>query len=307
MENFGLINKPIDPQRWIYKSNSPLLGGELNPSGDWEQYLPVVEYQNLFGFDTMACVTYSFLNCIEILWKFQGNSERNFSDRFLAAMSGTTHAGNTFDGVADGARRCGLVNESEYPHNADSWNEYYQVISDEILAIGKKFLKDYEIKVEYVRTYRLDDILEALKSSPLQVTVKYASGEGILNPTGDWNHAVTCYGYKMNEYWEIYDHYSQTKKKYAWNYEFGAINKFTLQKIKPTSMTVQDNVLYQLVEGLGGFALGLDGRLIIDDVAKILASWEVRNNGDTKGMTKAVRQSDWNSVQHVNLKGESIN
>lgn len=306
MEYFGLINKPIDPQRWIYKSNSPLLGGELNPSADWEQYLPVVEYQNLFGFDTMACVTYSFLNCIETLWKFQGNSERNFSDRFLATMSGTTHAGNTFDGVADGARRCGLVNESEYPHNADSWNEYYQVISEEILAIGKKFLKDYEIKVEYVRTYRLDDILESLKSSPLQVTVKYASGEGILNPTGEWNHAVTCYGYKMNEYWKIYDHYSQTKKKYAWNYEFGAINKFTLQKIKPTFMTVQDNVLYQLVEGLGGFALGLDGRLIIDDVAKILASWQVRNNGDTKGMTKAVRQADWDSVVHCDLKGNII-
>jgi hypothetical protein len=306
MENFGLINKPIDPQRWIYKTYSPLLGGELNSTADWEQYLPVVEFQNLFGFDTMACVTYSFLNCIETLWKFQGNTERNFSDRFLATMSGTTRAGNTFDGVADGARRCGLVNESEYPHNADSWNEYYQVISDEILAIGRKFLKDYEIKVEYVRTYRLDDILEALKSSPLQVTVKYASGEGNLNPTGDWNHAVTCYGYKMNEYWKIYDHYSQTKKKYAWNYEFGAINKFTLQKIKPTFMTVQDNVLYQLVEGLGGFALGLDGRLIIDDVAKILASWEVRNNGDTKGMTKAVRQADWDSVPHINLKGESI-
>lgn len=306
MEYFGLINKPIDPQRWIYKSNSPLLGGEVNPTSDWEQWLPVVEYQNLFGFDTMACVTYSFLNCIETLWKFQGNTERNFSDRFLATMSGTTHAGNTFDGVSDGARRCGLVNESEYPHNANSWNEYYKVISDEILAIGKKFLKDYEIKAEFVRTYRLDDILEALKYSPLQVTVKYASGDDILNPTGEWNHAVTCYGYKMNEYWKIYDHYTQTKKKYAWNYEFGAINKFTLQKIKPTFMTVQDNVLYQLVEGLGGFALGLDGRLIIDDVAKILASWEVRNNGDTKGMTKAVRQADFDSVPHINLKGESI-
>jgi hypothetical protein len=60
------------------------------------------------------------------------------------------------------------------------------------------------------------------------------------------------------------------------------------------------------VEGLGGFALGLDGRLIIDDVAKILASWEVRNNGDTKGMTKAVRQAEWDSVPHINLKGESI-
>lgn len=306
MEYFGLINKPIDPQRWIYKSNSPLLGGELNSSADWEQYLPVVEYQNLYGFDTMACVTYSFLNCIETLWKFQGNSERNFSDRFLATMSGTTHAGNTFDGVSDGARRCGLVNESQYPHNADSWNEYYKAISADILEIGKRFLKDYEIKAEYVRTYRLDHIMEALKSSPLQVTVKYASGEGNLNPTGDWNHAVTCYGYKENEYWKIYDHYSQTKKKYAWNYEFGAINKFTLQKIKPTFMTVQDNVLYQLVEGLGGFALGLDGRLIIDDVAKILASWEVRNNGDTKGMTKAVRQADFDSVPHINLKGESI-
>lgn len=306
MENFGLVSKPIDPQRWIYKTYSPLIGGEVNPSHDWEQWLPVVEYQNLYGFDTMACVTFSFLNCIETIWKFQGNPERNFSDRFLAKVSGTNRYGNTFDGVTDGARRKGLIDEARYPHNANSWNEYYKEITDDLLIEANKFLKEYEILDEYVRTYRVNDIKQALTESPLQVTVKYASGEGNLNPTGEWNHAVTCYGYVENEYWKIYDHYTQTKKRYAWSYEFGAINKFTLQKIKPTTMTVQDNTLYQLVEGLGGFALGLDGRLIIDDVAKILASWEVRNNGDTKGKTKAVRQSDWDSVVHCDLKGNII-
>lgn len=311
MENFGLINKPIDPQRWIFKSNSPLLGGEVNPSADWEQWLPIVEYQNLNGFDTMACVTYSFLNCIETLWKFQGNQERNFSDRYLATMSGTTHAGNTFDGVSDGARRNGLVDESIYPHNARSFNEYYKVISDEVIALGKSFLKDYEIKAEFVRTYRLNDILEALKYSPLQVTVRYASGEGILNPTGEWQHAVTCYGYKQGEYWKIYDHYTQTKKKYAWSYEFGAINKFTLQKINnnPKPMQVIDNTLYNLIEGHGGQALGLDGRLVIDEPAKIISTWIFRNTVDgvfKGGNALSVRLADWNSVPHIDLKGNVI-
>lgn len=307
MESFGLINKPISPKDWIFKSYSPLLGGVLNPSGNWKDWLPVNEYQNNYSFDRMACVTYSFLNCIEILWKFHYGNERNFSDRFLAAASHTTHAGNTLEMVCDTARKDGLLNENEYPDNANSWNEYYKLLTDDLFTKAKEFLVEHEITMEWVRTYKLPEIIEAIKQSPLQVTVAYASGEGILSPTGEWNHAVTCYGYKENEYWEIFDHYTQTRKKYAWSYEFGAIKKFTLtKKSNHTTMQVVDNTLYQLVEGVGGFALGLDGRLIVDDVAKILASFLVRNQGKIEGKVKPVRQADWDSVPHVNLKGEVI-
>lgn len=311
MENFGLINKPISPKDWIFKSYSPLLGGVLNPSGNWKDWLPVNEYQNNFSFDRMACVTYSYLNCIEILWKFHYQNERNFSDRFLAKASHTTRAGNTLEQVHQFATLRGLINEIEYPDNANSWNEYYKELTDELFNKAKEFIPEYEINHEWVRTYKRLDIIEALKQSPLQVTVAWASGEGILNPTGDWNHAVTCYAYKQDEYWEIFDHYTQTIKKYAWNYQFGAIKKFTLTKKtnNPTLMQVINNTLYQLVESPGGFALGLDGRLIVDDVAKIQASWISRNSKDglfTGGRVAQIRLADWNSVPHVSLKGEEI-
>jgi len=306
--NYGLINKPISPKDWIFKSYSPLLGGVLNPSGNWKNWLPISEYQNNYGFDRMACVTFSYLNCIEILWKFHFENERNFSDRFLAKASHTTHAGNSLEQVDQFARLRGLLSEIEYPDTANSWSEYYQELTDELLEKAKTFLTEYEINTEWVTPYKRLEVIEALKSSPLQVTVAWASGEGILSPTGEYNHAVTCFGYKENEYWDIFDHYTQTTKKYAWNYQFGAIKKFTLTKKSnnPTPMQVVNNTLYQLVEAPGGFALGLDGRLIIDDVAKILASFLVRNNGVIEGKVKPIRLVDWDSVNHVDLKGNSI-
>lgn len=73
-----------------------------------------------------------------------------------------------------------------------------------------------------------------------------------------------------------------------------------------TVMKIIDNTLYQLVESPGGFALGLDGKLIIDDLASILASWQVRNAGNTTGKTATCSLADWNSVPHINLKRELL-
>ena len=71
-------------------------------------YLPSPERQSSRNFDTYACVSYSFINAIEINFKrlielqmisadnlkwledngYFINGEINFSDRFLAVMSG---------------------------------------------------------------------------------------------------------------------------------------------------------------------------------------------------------------------------
>lgn len=76
---------------------------------------------------------------------------------------------------------------------------------------------------------------------------------------------------------------------------------------------LQQNTLVQLVEGIGGFALfaqDKDGndRFFIDDLAKIQASWLVRNKGDIKGKTLAVAQIVWDAYKpvHRNLKNEPL-
>lgn len=303
---FGLLNKRPEFSDWRLGGLTPVDFKLSNPEGDWSYYLPVDEIQNRWGFDRLACVTFSLLNCIEILYKHQTGHEKNFSDRFIAKLSGTTRNGNYLDNVFDTVRKNGIIEEYLYPDDANSWDEYYKELPQELVDKAREFLKDQEIYREWVRVDRKEDIFTALKSAPLQVTVRYAEGNSLLNPVGDHNHAVTIYNAEKGHHWEIFDHYTQTRKRYAWDYEFGAVLKPTLIKKTNKLMTIQNNTLLQLVEGVGGFGLYLDGQIIIDDTSKILASFVVRNDGDIKGKSRAITLEDWLKFPHIDLKGNSI-
>jgi hypothetical protein len=276
----------------------------INAAGDWSSYLPESEFQNRWGYDRMACVTYSCLNCIETLYKYQTGVDRNFSDRFLAKMSNTSPSGNTLENVFDTARKVGLVDEQIWPDVEGGWNVYYEDIPQSVVDQASAFGKEWNLYREWVNSYNPDDIFLTLKSSPVQVTVKYAAGSEILNPVGTVNHAVTLYAAEKNKYFWIFDHYTQTNKKYDWNYKFGSALKPTLmQKINITPMTIENDTLCQLVQDVGGFGLFIDGYIIVDELDKVLASWVVRNKGDLKGKTKAVTLEEWNKWPKKDLKG----
>jgi len=303
---FGLLTRPQKLNDWQVGGFSPLDFKFANPDGNWTNYLPVDEIQNRWGFDRMACATFSDLNPIEILYKFQTGHEKNFSDRFIAKLSGTTRKGNYLDTVFDTVRKNGLIEEYLYPDDANSWDEYYKELKPEFLVEAKKFLDEWELYREWVRTDRKDDIFIALKSAPLQVTVRYAEGNGLLMPVGDWNHAVTLYNAEKWHHWEIFDHYTQSRKKYAWDYEFGAVLKPTLLKKTNKIMTIKNNTLLQLVQGSGGFGLFLDNKILVDDTDKILASFIVRNEGKIGDMAKPITLEDWNKYEHYDLKGNLV-
>lgn len=302
----GLLTRPQRLNDWALGGLTPLDFKFSNPDGDWSDYLPADEFQNRWSYDRMACVTYSILNCLEILYFYQTGTGKNFSDRFLAKASGTTRNGNYLDNVFDTIRKNGLIEEYLYPDDANSWDEYYKELPQTLFDKAREFLKDWEIYREWVRVDRKEDIYTALKSSPLQVTVRYSEGNGLLMPAGDHNHAVTLYNAVKDHHWEIFDHYTQTRKKYAWNYEFGSALKPTLLKKDNKLMNIENDTLLQLAEGVGGFGLYLNGKIIIDDTDKILASFIVRNNGDIKNKSRAVTLEQWLKFPHIDLKGNEI-
>src|SRR5258708_1025915 len=129
-ENTGVIEGSGTPSLWI--------AGQIkyevrNPSGDWRNYLPTEEHQYSNNTDTMACVSFSCNNDLEIQSKFLG-SEVTLSDRFLAKMSGTTKDGNYLDKVANTARNVGLVTEDLWPApNNYTWDFYYSPIPQEVI------------------------------------------------------------------------------------------------------------------------------------------------------------------------------
>lgn len=180
---------------------------ELNPSGNWTGFVPPGEWQGSSHADSMACVTFSALNCIETQERFLTGNQWNYSDRWIAKMSGTTPEGNYLYKVADTIRKYGLVLEEDYPAPKDfTWNEYYADIPkkklDELLAKGQDWLKTHDVAYEFLTPddWNLD---YHLKHAPIQVVIPGHAIEGIYSP-----------GDVMN-YFDSYSPYNkQTKVKY---------------------------------------------------------------------------------------------
>lgn len=139
----------------------------LNPSGDWTAYLPSPEYQYTHHTDSQACVTFSILNVIETQYKFLTGRSINFSDRFIAKLSGTTQAGNSVQNVCDAIRKYGLVLEEEWPTDYEfDWNQYYAEIPQEVINKAKK----YDIAYEFHSPASLE-LDKEMKHAPLEIIV----------------------------------------------------------------------------------------------------------------------------------------
>lgn len=286
---------------WIAKGYTPLELEKLVYDNNWERFLPFAEYQNLGGYDRSACGAYAITNAIEMLYLRITGKEINLSDRSLAKLGGVDIVkGGYLSQIFDEGRNNGFNYENDWPDTLIK-EDYYKEIPQEVLDKRVKF----EIYREWIPVYNKDLIFDSLNYSPLVVLCKYANGKDILKPNGNYNHFVTIFKAEKGEYWEVFDHYTDNKKKYAWDYEFGCILKPTLI-IKDIKPYMKNNTLVQLVQGEGNFGLYLDGKIIIDNLDKIIAVWLVRNNGDVKGMVKPLTLVDWNKYEKINLKGEYV-
>ena len=309
MRNFGLVSKKINPQEWVLGANSPILPEIICEDGDWTKYIPVFEKQKYGSLETMSCVTQSALNVLEILVKKIYNIDINFSDRGLAKMSNTNKSGNSLQNVAETIRKMGVLLEEDWAFNNNdvlTWDNYYRNIPNELIDKAFGFNKKYNFSHDWI--YGMD-MREALKYSPLQVTVNaWYKKDGIYyNNVNYSNHAVVLVGYD-GDCPLIFDSYEPSIKKLKSDYILGDYAKrFNINIINNMEeYIIKNNNLYQLVSGNGGFAVGLDGRLIIDDLDKLLATFISRNNGDIENKTVKVRQDFWDKFDKVNLKGEKV-
>lgn len=136
-------------------------------SGDWRPYVPVGEKQRPAAVDVMACVTFSDLNDLEIQEKQQTGIEPNWSDRFIAKLSGTTPQGNYLDKVADTIRKFGLVREEDYPAPPNfTWDSYYSEVPQDVINKAVK----REILYESINADK-NTLLYHLKQCPIQVII----------------------------------------------------------------------------------------------------------------------------------------
>lgn len=262
IKNYGLIIDKQKPEDYIFGA-SPLTPEILQEDGNWEPFLPYKEIQNLNGVEPFACVSFTILNCLEILIKRKYGEDKNFSDRFLAAISGTGAGGNSPNVVAEFLRKLGVVPQEVWPFDETikSFEEFYAPIPDEIYNLAKEFLDEYEFRYEFVSN---DKISEALKSSPLLVSVsawfekdgKYFKPDEIPE-----NHATTLVAIKEGEYKRVFDSYADGEgdpylKDYDYNAKHAVIIRFHIQK-KTFYPVKETNWLIDLFKVFGYAFMGL--------------------------------------------------
>lgn len=301
----------------------------LFENGSVLDYLPSFETQAHTYFDDYGCVSNSFENGIQILIKrqidsfskknqdwlketFYKDGEPNFSNRDLIVLSGTIpRIGNSGDKVLKTAQEKGLI-----PQTMGDWDTSSRNINNtlENFYLYGRTAEAQEVADEWNKRIKITGEWtgrglwqEASKKGVLQLYVNawYVNSEGkYYNPNTKHNHAVLLADYNEAK---ILDSYKPEIKQlaslndaYYWALKIN-INEKTMTKPK-----IENNSLLQLVEGKGGFGMYLDGKIYIDDTAKILASVIMRNGGNLNGKIKALTQEQWDLFDKYNLKGEKL-
>jgi hypothetical protein len=230
IRNFGLILAPLEESDYLFGTTK--LGLEIRKvDANWTKELPTPEKQKRQDEDKMCCVTASALNTIETEFNYQNDNdlinaedlvwlkekgyldefgEFDFSDRYIATLSGTTRNGNSPKKVADCIRKFGLIPEKLLPYRtAMSWEEFYSLedITQPLRDLGLEFAKRFPINYEFVNGGKAE-YDNARRFNPLQVFVHAWNGQSngvYVRTESQINHAVE--NNKSNQIFDTYDPY----------------------------------------------------------------------------------------------------
>jgi len=241
-QGHGFLPDKLKPEDFVFGGRQLPLK-VLNPFGQWDVWLPESELQKRNGLETQNCVAYGTLNCLETLLKKLLGGDYNFSERYVGIMADTTPSGNSPQKVIETIRKSGLIKEELLPFDdtIDEWGKYYspKPMTEDLIKEGEKWLERFEVGHEWVLVgdysgKRQDTLKEALRYSPLGISV-YAwkwDGKFYVKDNEQDNHWCCLYGYKDGEYWKIFDHYDNTRKKLAWDYKFGFAKRYFIKPLK---------------------------------------------------------------------------
>lgn len=286
-DGLKIIEPPED--NWLLGANSKVGGDVVAEDGDWTKWFPIGERQKRARVEPMACVTFATLNSVEIQIKrlidlgiidtepikdwLDENNEINFSDRFLAFISGTTENGNSLNNPPEALRKLGCPPENIWPHSDDfTWSTYYKVPSTEAYKKGKELLNYFDFEWHWLpRTYLMmggkmrgylvvqHTISEALKQAPVVIGAATCPGwfgsEEIKACNLAANHASVIAGEKVGDYRIDFNSYEPHIKKLDWYYK---IHFATQVFVKPkTNILKKNNMLTKILKDKNSTAVYL--------------------------------------------------
>lgn len=203
----------------------------LEPTGNWQDVLPVGEEQKRHGVEGSNCTAFAITNVIEMYEAKAFGESGNWSDRFLGLCAGTTPKGNDPEKVFDAVRHFGLIPEEMMPFSDDisSAEEYYSwkgVDKEACLAKGREWLATHTFNHDLVPE-NPESIKYGLTLSPFAVGVyAFATNDiGEYIRLGSDCHLTSMYAVNC-----IFDSYIPFQKVLASNFGFTYIKRIHLEK-----------------------------------------------------------------------------
>jgi len=197
------------------------------------------------------------------------NGEPNFSDRFIAINGHTTKYGAYQADVANGIKLVGLIPEKMLPF-VKGFENYHnaQDITQEMVDLATECKKYFFIDWEWVNKI---DIMEKLEEAPLQATVLFANGDGILKPEGRENHAIMIFKANKNISASIDDSYIQETKEYGWEY-FHNLLKYSITDLNITIMDTKQFIADNDLVWVQNSDTGQFGRILQQQLRPIVST-----------------------------------
>lgn len=217
----------------------------VREDGNWLDYLPPIEDQNIRGIESSACYIEAQQHTIATLLEEKFDiKDSNFSARFNALLSnGTEEGGDPIKG-AKSIKFDGLIPQTlmDFGDDIQSWDDFHSwkgVNQNDCISKGKDFAGQWDMSFKIVvekdmplqTKYTL--LRQALKISPCPISV-YAwvkNGEKYIKPDGVRdNHLVEAVMVDENNRITIRDTYAPYQKTLAPNFDFEFAMSYTLQK-----------------------------------------------------------------------------
>lgn len=307
----GVILPYISPLSMEFGGMTTIEKVEVFPDGNLIPFLPLFKGQSSVYFDTWGCVGHSFNKGVRVYLKVRYDIDLDLADRDLIVLSGTKPGvGNSGNRVLDTAQNKSLV-----PFEFEDWDmkdrdpkntveRYYAYgRTPEAQIEADKINDKYQIWGEWVPRELWEN---ASKYGVLQVYVKawHVNEKGeYFNPTGTYNHAVIMANYATRQISDTYE--PELKTIRSWNDAYYRALKINIIKKSMEKPIIENNTLVQLVgdsqPGSGQFGMYLDGNILLGGVAELIATFYMRNNGNTVGKTKPLNREQWNLFNKKDL------
>ncbi len=232
----GLIH--VKPQRLdLMAGGKRRLGSLPLTDGHWGPWLPPPKDQQVNGVEVFDCVSHGTLKAVEILQNHEFGVKNDYSQRFLARMTGTQiYRGNDPGTVAQFLKNKGCTLEQDWTQkNILTFEQFYSAIPWNVQLLALNFCDEFNFGHQWITDVSQRNLMEQLKYSPLGVGVhawQYdTEREVYVDPDKiPAEHYVVLYDYVPNYYWLVFDSYSQEIKRLDWNYPFEMVKGYTIHR-----------------------------------------------------------------------------